>query len=238
MGGTLRAEEVEPLLRGAYGRPYVWADECRSTQELAHPLPHGGAAACEAQSAGRGRLGRRWAAPHGRGVLFSVAIDPAVAVDRLAPISLVAAEAICTVTLPGAQVRWPNDVVIEGRKLAGVLVEVRGGRAVIGIGVNANLRERDLPAEARVPATSLLVETGREVDRPALLAELLWSLEQHVARFQRDGFGGLARDELRGRQVTLAGGTSGHCDGTDPDGRLVVAGIAHTSAEVTSVEVA
>ena len=238
MAGTLSGEDVEPLLRGAYGSPYVWQDVCPSTQELARPLPHGGVAACEQQSAGRGRLGRTWEAPHGLAVLFSVSLEPQTPADRLAPISLVVAEAVCEATLDRAQVRWPNDVVVDGRKLAGVLAEVRDGRMVVGIGVNANLRERDLPAAARVPATSLLLETGRPVDRPALLADLLWALELRVNAFEREGFAGLARDELRGRVVSLAGGASGRCDGADAEGRLVVKGIPHTSAEVTAVDVA
>jgi BirA family biotin operon repressor/biotin-[acetyl-CoA-carboxylase] ligase len=237
MENTLRREQVEPRLRGRFGRPYEWQDVCESTQELARPLPPGGVAACEQQTAGRGRRGRTWACPHGLGVLFSVSLRPATAADRLAPFSLVAAEAVCAVLGERAEVRWPNDVMVNGRKLAGVLAEVRGGQMVVGIGVNANLTARDLPADARVPATSLLLETGAEVHRAQLIADLLWSLEGRYEAFERDGFQGLERDELRGRHVQLAGGSEGMCDGTDNEGRLVVDGVAHTSAEVAGVSV-
>ena len=85
--------------------------------------------------------------------------------------------------------------------------------------------------------TSLSIETGGEVDRPQLLADLLWAIEHRYLAFERDGFTGLEHDHLRGRRVALAGGLEGPCDGVDSSGRLVVAGVAHSSAEVTAVTV-
>ena len=133
--------------------------------------------------------------------------------------------------------RWPNDVVVDGRKLAGVLAELREGRLVVGIGVNANLTAAQLPPGARVPATSLRILRGAPVDRAALLADIVASVEARYARFEREGFTGLERDELRGRTVELAGGAGGVCEGVDALGRLVVAGRPHTSDEVTAVVV-
>jgi BirA family biotin operon repressor/biotin-[acetyl-CoA-carboxylase] ligase len=237
MENTLRREQVEPRLRGRFGRPYEWRDVCESTQELARLLPAGGVAACEEQTAGRGRRGRVWTSPHGLGVLFSVSLRPATPPDRLAPFSVVAAEAVCAALDERAAVRWPNDVMVDGRKLAGVLAEVRDGQMVVGIGVNANLTPGDLPPGARVPATSLLIETGAEALRAQLIADILWSLEGRYDAFERDGFEGLERDELKGRHVRLAGGGEGICDGTDSEGRLVVDGVAHTAAEVVEVSV-
>ena len=235
MGGTLRPERVEPRLRGRFGRPYVWRASCPSTQELARGLPHGGVAVCEEQTAGRGRLGRAWVSPAGKGVLCSLALRPRTPVDRLAAFSLVAAEAVCEATLDRALVRWPNDVVVDGRKLAGVLVEVRDGEMVVGVGLNANLTAEELPAGARVPPTSLLIETGEPVDRADVLAGLVWTLERRFDAFEADGFTGLRRDDLRGRRVRLAGGGSGVCAGTDAQGRLVIGDRAVTSDEVTAV---
>ena len=135
---------------------------------------------------------------------------------------------------PDAQVRWPNDVVVGGRKLAGVLAELREGRLVVGVGVNANLTPAQLPAGARASAaTSLRILRGAPVDRAQLLADLVASIEARYTRFERDGFTGLERDELRGRRVELAGGATGACAGVDASGRLVVDGRPHTSAEVT-----
>lgn len=235
MGGTLRPERVEPRLRGRFGRPYVWRESCPSTQELARGLPHGGLAACEEQTSGRGRLGRAWVCPTGKGVLCSLALRPRTPPDRLAAFSLVAAEAVCEATLERARVRWPNDVVVDGRKLAGVLVEVRGDAMVLGVGLNANLTPDELPVDARVPPTSLAIETGAPVDRADVLAALVWALERRFEAFEAHGFPGLTRDDLRGRRVRLAGGGEGVCAGTDARGRLVVGDRAVTSDEVTAV---
>ena len=230
-------EQVEPRLRGRFGRPYVWRLVCESTQELARELPEGGVAACDEQTAGRGRRGRGWYSPPGAGLLFSLALEPRTAPDRLAAFSLVAAEAVCAVCDPKAMVRWPNDVVIEGRKLAGVLPELRDGKLVVGVGVNVNQTIGSLPSQARVPATSLRIERGGEVDRVELLVELLDELERRYDAFERDGFAGLTRDELRGRTVELVDGRRGLCEGVDELGRLIVDGHPHTSAEVERVDV-
>jgi BirA family biotin operon repressor/biotin-[acetyl-CoA-carboxylase] ligase len=235
---TLRPEAVSPLFRGRFGHPYIYRPSCPSTQELVRGLGEGAVAACEQQTAGRGRMGRTWASPWGAGVLFSIALIPRTPPDRLPPLGLVVAEAVCEATWPDAAVRWPNDVVVAGRKLAGVLAELREGRLVVGIGVNANLTADELPPDTRVPATSLRILRGAPVDRAQLLADLIAAIEARYRRFEEHGFTGLERDELRGREVELAGGARGRCDGVDAQGRLVVAGRAHTSDEVTAVLVA
>jgi BirA family transcriptional regulator, biotin operon repressor / biotin---[acetyl-CoA-carboxylase] ligase len=209
---------------------------CESTQELARELPEGGVAACDEQTAGRGRRGREWYSPPGAGLLFSLALEPHTAPDRLPAFSLVAAEALCTVCDPRAMVRWPNDVMIEGQKVAGVLPELRDSKLVVGFGVNVNQTPSGLPEQARVPATSLRIERGGEVDRVELLVDLLVELERRYDAFERDGFAGLERDELRGHTVQLVGGRRGLCEGVDELGRLIVDGHAHTSAEVERVE--
>ena len=235
--GTLRPEVVRPLLRGAFGRPYVWRETCRSTQELARGLPEGGVAACEEQTAGRGRRGREWKSPPGTGLLFSLSLHPRTPPERLPPLTLVVAEAVAGAAWPQALVRWPNDVVVDGRKLAGVLAEVRGGRVVVGVGVNANHETGDLPADARVAPTSLRLLNGGPIDRAALLADVLEAIETGYRAFERNGFSGLERDDLRGRRVSLAGGAAGLCEGVDEAGRLLVAGVAHTAEEVVTVGV-
>ncbi len=237
MRRTLKPENVEPLLRGSFGRPYIHHDTVASTQEPARLLGHGGVVACELQTAGRGRLGRVWECPHGTGVMFSLALEPGTPTELLPPLSLVIADAVCDAVGAGSGVRWPNDVVVGDRKLCGVLVEHREGKLVAGVGLNANLSSDQLPTAARVAPTSLSIETGAEVDRPQLLADLLWAIEQRYLAFERDGFTGLEHDQLQGRRVALAGGLEGLCDGVDSSGRLVVAGVAHSSAEVTAVTV-
>jgi BirA family transcriptional regulator, biotin operon repressor / biotin---[acetyl-CoA-carboxylase] ligase len=229
-------EQVEPRLRGRFGRPYLWVDECESTQELAGPLPEGGVAACDRQLQGRGRRGRTWQAEAGTGLLFSLALEPRTPPQRLASFSLVAAEAVAEACHERAAVRWPNDVVLDGRKLAGVLPELRDGKLVLGVGVNAGMSDTQLPADARVPATSLQIATGRPVDRVELLVALLAGLERRYDAFERHGFTGLARDELRGRHVTLVGAAAGIGEGVDDHGRLLLDGRAYSSAEVERVD--
>jgi BirA family transcriptional regulator, biotin operon repressor / biotin---[acetyl-CoA-carboxylase] ligase len=235
VGTTLSPERVVPLLRGRFGRPYVHVPRCRSTQELVRGLPEGAVATTDEQTAGRGRLGRTWVSPPGTGLLVSLSLWPVTDPGRLAPLSLVLADAVCAVAGGGAMVRWPNDVVIGGRKLAGVLPEHRGGQVVAGIGVNVNTRQQDMPADARITPTSLLLERGAEVDRAELLADLLVEVERRYDAFERDGFPGLEHDELRGRRVRLADGTAGVSSGAAADGRLMVDGVAYTSAEVERV---
>jgi BirA family biotin operon repressor/biotin-[acetyl-CoA-carboxylase] ligase len=229
-------EQVEPRLRGRFGHPYVWSSECRSTQELARHLPHGGVAATDHQTAGRGRHGRLWVAPPGTALLFSLSLVPHTPPDRLAAFSLVAAEAVASACHPDALVRWPNDVIAGGRKLAGVLPELLDGRLVLGVGINADMTSEQLPAEARVPPTSLRLLRGGEVDRVGLLADVLEQLEHRYEAFERDGFPGLDRDELRGRVIRLADGTTGVAEAVDAQGRLVVGGRSFTSAEVERVD--
>jgi BirA family biotin operon repressor/biotin-[acetyl-CoA-carboxylase] ligase len=228
---------VEPLLRGRFGRPYIFRERCATTQELGRGLPEGAVAAADEQTAGRGRRGRRWVAPPGSAVLFSLSLRPQITPDRLAAFSLVAAEAVCAAAGPDVAVRWPNDVLAGGCKLAGVLCELREGQLVVGVGINANLAQDQLPAGTRVPATSLQLLRGAPVDRAMVLADVLWELESRYDRYLGHGFEGLQRDELRGRTVQLAGGRSGPAEGVDELGRLIVGGVAHSSAEVERVDV-
>ena len=179
---SLARERVEPLLRGRFGRPYLYFERCESTQrELAPDAPEGAVAAAEEQTEGRGRLGRRWHARTGSSVLVSVNLRPTVETARLPELSLIAglaaADAVAAVTGIQPEVRFPNDLLIGGRKVAGILAEARDERVVVGIGINVNLAEGDLPTDVDTPATSLLLESGRRVDRARLLAELLVRLE-------------------------------------------------------------
>jgi|SRR5689334_9933446 len=234
---ALFPEAVTPLLEGRFGTPYLYREVCESTQELVRDLPEGAVAATDNQTAGRGRRGRQWVSAPRTGVLFSLSLWPATPAERLAPFSLVLAEAVCEALDERAAVRWPNDVVVDGRKLAGVLPEVRGGQLIAGIGINADATAEQLPAEARVPPTSLRLLRGEPVDRAAVLASVLLAVERRYDTFERDGFTGLGRNELAGRTVRLAGGGEGRVDSVDAEGRLVVNGVAHASAEVERVEV-
>jgi BirA family biotin operon repressor/biotin-[acetyl-CoA-carboxylase] ligase len=179
---TPTREAVIPRLRGRFGREYTYAESCPSTQRLLVPgAPEGAVAVADEQTEGRGRLGRRWEAPAGTSVLCSVQLRPEVAAARFPQLTVVGAEAcaeaIRVVTGLQPALKHPNDVLIGGRKVAGILGEAGEGRVVLGVGINANVGAGELPIEVRIPATSLLVETGAPVDRIELLVELLVALE-------------------------------------------------------------
>ena len=183
MATSLAPEFVVPRLHGRFGRPYLYVETCPSTQRLFGPEHSEGAlAVAEEQTEGRGRLGRNWHSPPGVSVLCSILLEPSVETQRLPELSLVAgeaaAEAISTVTALGPEIKLPNDILLGGRKVAGILAEARDGRVVLGIGINVNLTEDKLPTDVDLPATSLRVELGREVDRAELLTELLVVLER------------------------------------------------------------
>jgi BirA family transcriptional regulator, biotin operon repressor / biotin---[acetyl-CoA-carboxylase] ligase len=180
---SLAPDVLRPLLRGRFGRVYHYAEVCPSTQRLlADDDVEGTVAVTEEQTEGRGRLGRSWQAPARSSVLLSVVLRPAVASTRLPELSLVAggavAEAIAEVTGIEPTIKFPNDVLVGGRKVAGILAEAREGRVVLGIGINANQAEGDLPQGAQTPPTSLRLETGTTVDRAQLLAAVLNQLER------------------------------------------------------------
>jgi len=180
---SLAPEFVEPLLRGRFGRPYRYAEACPSTQRLlTDDDVEGAVAAAEEQSEGRGRLGRVWHAPPRTSVLFSVLLEPAVPSPRLPELSVVAGQAVAAAVAEATgvepTVKLPNDVLIGGKKVAGILAESSDGRVRLGIGVNANQTGGELPSDTDTPPTSLRLETNGPVDRARLLASILVELER------------------------------------------------------------
>lgn len=174
----LSPELVVPQIRGRLGNPYRFVETCPSTQRLLEDEPEGAVVVADHQTDGRGRLGRTWSDAPGLGLLLSVMLRPPVEMARWPELSVVAGEAVAAAIGGGAVVSHPNDVMIGGRKVAGVLPEATTGRVVLGIGVNVNQREEDLPRETVKPPTSLRIELGREVERAPLLAGVLLELER------------------------------------------------------------
>jgi BirA family biotin operon repressor/biotin-[acetyl-CoA-carboxylase] ligase len=180
---SLAPEAMVPRLRGRFGQPYEHVGSTPSTQLLLAPdAPEGALVVAEEQTAGRGRLGRSWFAPAGTSLLCSLQLRPDTPTERLPELTGVAAracaDAIAALTGLEPALKFPNDVLVGGRKVAGILAEARDGRVVLGVGINVNLPADELPEDVDRPATSLLVETGRELDRAELLAELLERLER------------------------------------------------------------
>lgn len=172
--------ELVPRLRGRFGRPFTFVERCASTQRLLDGAPEGAVAAADEQTEGRGRLGRTWQTPGGTSLLFSIVLVPPVPAGKLAELSLVAgaavAEAIEAETGLRAAIKHPNDVLVAGRKVAGILAEAVDGRVVLGVGVNVSQTDKQLPEDVVTPATSLSLE-GAIVDRAELLSAILERLE-------------------------------------------------------------
>jgi BirA family biotin operon repressor/biotin-[acetyl-CoA-carboxylase] ligase len=230
MADALTPETVEPLLRGRLGSPYLYRDSCESTQLLVErSVGEGAVAVCDEQTAGRGRLGRGWSAPAGTALLCSVLLRPPS--ERVvAELSLVGgvavAEAVEQATNLSAQIKWPNDVLVNRRKVAGVLAEADVDAVVLGIGLNVNQSREQLPADSKVAAGSLLTTDGVRRERAPILADLLLRLEDVYDRWREGGldavYEGLgARDFLRGRRVFVDGKT-GLGIAVDRRGRLEV----------------
>ena len=189
----LAPEAVVPLLRGQFGRPYRFVAECPSTQRLLlDGDAEGAVVSTDHQLEGRGRLGRRWEDVPGRSLLFSLLLQPPVPMALWPELSLVAGESVARALREigvGASLRHPNDVVVAGRKVVGVLPEASPGRVVLGVGVNVNQTADELPTETAKPPTSIRLELGREVERAPLLALLLAELE--------NGYGAWLREHAR-----------------------------------------
>jgi BirA family biotin operon repressor/biotin-[acetyl-CoA-carboxylase] ligase len=213
---------IRPTPARRLGWPRVHMRRADSTNDRARALalagaPDGTLVTAEEQTAGRGRQGRRWSAPAGSALLMSLVLrDP----PPLLP--LAAGVAVAEVAGPAAAIKWPNDVLVAGRKVAGILVEGRPGEgwAVVGIGINVAVALADLPAELR-PRAGTLGLTAAEIEPTlaAVLAGLGRWLDAGPAEVLA-AWG--ARDALRGRPVAWAGGR-GTGAGIDGEGRLVVA---------------
>jgi len=216
--------------RRVLGQPRVHfrltdSTNARARELAARGAPHGTLVTADEQSAGRGRQGRTWTAPRGRALLCSVLIrDP----PRLLP--LAAGAAVADVVGPQATIKWPNDVLVGVRKVAGILVEGRPqeGWAVAGVGVNVALRlPDDFPVELRESAGTLGL--APEAIEPTLAA-LLGRLEHWIGADVERLLGAVRdRDALLGRSVRWAGGR-GIGAGIDDAGRLVVSSDSGTVA--------
>ena len=191
------------------------------------------------QAAGRGRRGRAWDAPPGTSLLTSILVRPRGTPERWGGYSLVSAvavaDALARVAGLSARLKWPNDVLIRGRKIAGILLESRmpaagaGGAAasgVIAVGIGVNLGQRSFPAGLAARATSVTLETERSVDRDAMLAALLDAFDHWRAALERDGLPPirarwLSLADTIGRRVSVDGITGVAVD-LDIDGALVL----------------
>lgn len=211
---------------GALHRHYRLTDSTnmRARELAAAGAPHGTVITAAEQTAGRGRQGRTWTAPPGKALLYSAILRP-LGAWPLSLLPLTVANAVCETAeslRSGIEcgVKWPNDVLLDGRKLAGVLIETRPQEdwAVIGVGLNLRIKPGDFPSGLRETATSLDGDASLEQGRRSLDQRLdfwLGAEREDILDAWRK------RDVLRGRGVTWSEG-SGVADGVDQRGSLLV----------------
>ena len=210
-----------------------------STQATAFALAAGGAAdrtvvVADYQAAGRGRRGRTWEAAPGQSLLSTILVRPRLAPAQWPAYSLVTAvavaETLARAAALAARLKWPNDVLIAGRKIAGILLESRivgdTAKAVVAVGVGVNVAQRACPAALAARATSVTIEAGRVVTRDTILATLLEAFDEWRARLEGEGMAPvrarwLALADTIGRRVSIDG-VSGVAVDLDPDGALVL----------------
>ncbi|MEM1536725.1 MAG: biotin--[acetyl-CoA-carboxylase] ligase [Candidatus Bathyarchaeia archaeon] len=203
MPATIKADRIqEGLKTKLFGKYLFFAREVGSTNDWAKELaelgaPEGTVAIAEVQTAGRGRLGRKWHSPRG-GLWFSIIIKPnlkpAETVQLVFLASLAVVEVLRELYGLKAETKWPNDVLVEGRKVCGILSEMKtvGEKveyAVLGVGLNANIDvEKEFPLELRETATSLEKMLGKEIALEILLKALLEKMESLYQIFLEEGF--------------------------------------------------
>ena len=244
----LYPELIAPRLHTRWlARSFHWHETTDSTNRVASELARAGAAhgatvVAEGQTAGRGRLGRSFFSPPFQNLYTSIVLRPALD-TAAAPTTILAAAIAVADTLSDAlgsadpvEIKWPNDVLVRGRKATGILMEM-GSEAtrvhflVLGVGVNLNVDPERFPDEFRGRATSLAAELGRPVDRVGFAARLYDTLEAVLDRHAEGGFGAVrprfeAYFRMVGRPVEVLGvdgrAFGGHAAGIDGDGALVV----------------
>jgi len=226
------------------GRDIRVFQETTSTNDVIEKLARDGvkegvAVFAEAQTKGRGRLGRQWISPARRGLWFSVLLRPELRPQEVTQLTIVAAtalvRAIQSETGLKPEIKWPNDILIRGKKVAGVLTELsaeldRVKQVILGIGVDVNLDAAEFPPDVRPLATSLKIESGGAVSRPALAAALLRELDADYARIGAGEFAAVA-DEWQvncatlGREVVIGQGDRrlrGRAEALGEDGALLL----------------
>ncbi len=242
LGGPdlLLASEIEKDLACQHlGRSLVCLPEIDSTNARARQLAEQGAAdgtviIADRQSAGRGRLGRRWESPSAVNMYCSILLRPQIPVQQAPQLTFLSAVAVAETLnhlyqLP-AKVKWPNDVLVAGKKIAGLLNEMNAETeqihfVILGVGVNLNMTVEQFPEELNYPATSVLLETGEKIDRVEFAREFLQRIDGYYGEFLVEGFVPIRRRwealcDMMNTRVQIDQGLIGTVVGLDSDGAL------------------
>jgi BirA family transcriptional regulator, biotin operon repressor / biotin---[acetyl-CoA-carboxylase] ligase len=243
---VLHADDLLALLEPGMviGRDIRVFQETTSTNDVADKLGRDGVKEgvvvfAESQTRGRGRLGRNWVSARGKGLWFSVLLRPALAPDAATQMTVASAtamaRAIRQVSGLEAEIKWPNDILVNERKICGILTEMTAeldkiNYIVLGIGVNVNFAPSDFLGELRKTATSLAIEAGRRFQRSAVATAILRELDRDYVRLREGQFEALAGEweancTTIGRNVEIACGArvvNGRAESLDPEGALLV----------------
>ena len=223
------------------GRPYYYLERTDSTNRVARDLarqgaPEGTLVVAESQTRGKGRQGRTWFSPRGENLYLSLLLRPKISLLEISHVTFLVSVALTQVIRDRlgleALIKWPNDVYIKGKKVAGILVEMESQGStpsflVVGVGLNVNTPPGGFPPEISTRATSLMMEKGERLLRAQILAWFMEALEtwyQAFKRGEKDGILGYWRDHnyTLGRRVQLEDGREGWAVGITPQGSLLV----------------
>jgi BirA family biotin operon repressor/biotin-[acetyl-CoA-carboxylase] ligase len=235
----LTADDIKAQLKPqTIGSEILVFEQTASTNDVVASLAASGAREglvvfAESQTKGRGRQGRMWASPRGKGLWFSVLLRPSLPVAAFSRITVAASVAVARgirqATGLDPRIKWPNDVIFQGKKVAGILTEARRDAAVVGIGMDVNCGSEDFPSDVAAVATSLLLETSVAQDRVALAAAVLSALDDCYQRALAD-FEAIITEWAKhsttlGRQIAVRMGqrrVEGHAQALDGDGALLL----------------
>ncbi|RST73644.1 biotin--[acetyl-CoA-carboxylase] ligase [Siminovitchia acidinfaciens] len=185
-----------------FGRSVHYFDSLESTQKAAYQLAYDGApegtlVIAEEQTSGRGRLGRAWHSASGKGIWMSIIVRPDLPPQKAPQFTLITAVAVARaieeVTEITPEIKWPNDLLIKGKKVVGILTELQAeadkiSSLIIGIGMNVNHASDDFPVEVKKIASSLFIEKGEKISRAALIQSFLKNFEKYYSIYISDGF--------------------------------------------------
>jgi BirA family biotin operon repressor/biotin-[acetyl-CoA-carboxylase] ligase len=197
----LTFEEIKDLLSTKYiGKNIIYYDSVGSTNSIAKELAekgqeHGTVIISEEQTTGRGRLGRNWVSPKFKGIWMSIILRPNIITENISQITLLGAAAVQKAIMNmgiKTSIKWPNDIVLRSKKVCGILTEMSGeidhiNYIVMGVGINVNLSEKDIPWELKEVATSLKLGSGQYVDRKILVSNVLNVFEKLYSDFECNG---------------------------------------------------
>ncbi|OOE10600.1 biotin--[acetyl-CoA-carboxylase] ligase [Fictibacillus arsenicus] len=239
------AEEVSLYTgEGTFGKKVTYKTSVKSTQEIAHSLAREGAVEgsiviADEQTGGRGRLGRAWQSPSGTGIWMSLILRPEIPLQKAPQLTLLiavaASRAIEKVTGLEAAIKWPNDLLIKGKKVAGILTELQAEAdsihsVIVGIGMNVNQEKKHFSEEISEIATSLSIESGKTYKRAELAGAVLQEIENLYRSYLDNGFAVIkllweARAYSLGKRITarsVTGSITGYAKGITDEGVLLL----------------